>query len=359
MKNLTQKIAVFVAVFTLFSCTFAGAQTVTTPVIPPMVDHYSWALPLSDIMSYARQSVRNVSGWTHAKTALDSSPARWVNFGFKSPRNDGVVLIEDINKALVTNRLDLIIAESENSFGGNINLANSESRTLFNGGFWVDTTTGNEQQVNVTYWLAPEIDIPVPLDLHYVQVSSQDAWGRERTDYFYGENGRMRIRTDLGNNGTAKATFNDGSQINFNLSNGMAESEKRVTIGVTGEFAHTCTFVQGETTIVFGVSRWGLDGQGQYTAIFEPEKKIVLLYAEIPEGRQAAHSVRLRSLSHGVVSEPFAITSGVALSINLYDILGAFPQNLGVWEAVFTFPTDYYGGYSSTTGAPIPVTPLP
>jgi len=342
MKKLTQKIAVFVVFFGLM-CTFTSAQTTTTPMIPPMVDRHSWALPLADVMSYARQAVRNVSGWTQSKTVLDSSPARWVNFEFKSPRSDGVVLVEDINRALVTNKLDLIIAESESSFGGNINLADGEYTTLFNGGFWVDTTGGGDVQVEVIYWLAPEINISVPADLQLVKVTYTDAWGREREDYFQAQNGRMRVRTDLGNNGTATATFTDGSQINFNLSNGMAESEKKVTIGVTGEFAHTCTFAQGETKIVFGVSRQGLDSQGRFTAIFEPAEKIVLLYAEIPNGSQAASSVRLRSLSYGVLSEPYAITSGVALSINLYDVLGVFPQELGVWEAVFTFLPDYYG----------------
>lgn len=352
MKKL-QKISVFVTVF-VFLCTFAGAQT-TVPEIPPFVDHHSWALPLADVMSYARQSVRWISGNTEAKTVLDSSPSRWINFEFKSPRSDGVVLVEDINSALATNKFNLIIAESETGFSGNINLADSAGMTLFNGGFWVDTTSGGELQVNVTYQLSSEIDIPVPDDLEEVKVSYINEWGWEQTAYFHGQNGRMRIRTDLGNNGTATATFTGGSQINFSLKNGMAESEKRTTIGVTGEFAHTCTFAQGETTIVFGVSRWGLDDRGQYTAIFQPSGADVLLYAEIPNGQQAALSVRLRSLSHGVYSEPFAITPGNALSINLYDVLKAFPTQLGVWEAVFTFPQYYWGGYSTTTGQPLPV----
>lgn len=359
MKNFQKFIAVFVVFFGLV-CTFAGAQELPAPIPVPgggSTDHYSWALPLADTMSYARQAVRWVSASTRAKTILDASARRQIEFEFISPRADGVVMANDINVALATNQLDLIVAESENVFDGKITLKDSAFRPLFTGEFRVHSPGGGDVSVAVTYWLSSEIEIPVPEDLKFVEATYLNAWGGEQTFLLFAQSGWLRVPTYLGNKGTAKATFKGGSQINFSLSTGTAEGEKGVRVTIKGEFAHTLTFATGETTIVLGVEQWMLNNQQEFTAIFEPAEKMVLLYAEIPNGQQAATSVRLRSLSHGVLSQPFTITPGQALSINLYDVLGAFPQKLGVWEAIFSFPTGYYyGGYSSTTGAPIPVT---
>jgi hypothetical protein len=352
-------------------CTIVGAQTpgpIPIPNTPP--DHYSWALPLADLMSYAKQAIRYVSGYTDAKTVLDSSAHRWIDFEFRSPRSDGVVLAKDINIALATNKFDLVIAESETGFSGNIDLADSRHQTLFNGGFWAYVSfDGGDNFAQVTYYLSPEISIPVPADLEYVKVSYRDAWGNERTEYFKPQGGWMRVRTNLGNSGTATAEFADGSEINFSLANGQAEREERVKVKVSGEFAHTYTFASGETMIVLGVEQWMLDEEGQFTAVFEPYKRSVVLYAETPQ-KLVAQSVRVRQLPSGVWSDPYTITSGVGLHLNLSGSAESLP---GVWEAVFSFPIQKYdyvsgpvmvtpvtsssnsgGGYSPTTGEPLP-----
>ena len=338
---MKEKIRTLLSVLVLFSsCLFVGAQLVpTTPwpiPVPVQIDHYSWALPLADLMSAARQSVRYVSGYTDSKTVLDSSKARWINFEFTSPRSDGVILAEDINISLATNQFDLIIAESENGFSGNINLADSSHQTLFNGGFWADVSSGKDVKVIVTYYLADKIGIPVPSDLQSVKITSQDVVGQQNTLYLYPQNGRLQVPTNIGHTGNVTATFADNSQINFNLANGLAESEKQVKVSVSGEFANTRSFPKGETIIVLGVEEWMLNQQAEYSVLFEPRDRMITLYSETPQ--RLAQSVRIRLLPDGVWFGPILIPANVGLKIDLLKIIGPpAPKSFGVWEAIFDF----------------------
>ena len=354
-----KKISKFLSVICLFIffCFSVGAQTVpsggggssdsgTIPV--PVLDHYSWAYPLADLMSYAQQSVRYVSGYTDAKTALTSSRVRWIDFRFTSPRSDGVVLAKDLTTALATNQFDVLIAESEDSFGGNINLADSAHQTLFNGGFWVNSSSDGKPPVNlkvsVTFWLASEIYLPVPPDLETVKIVSRDASGRESTVFPVIQNGRMRVPTSVGHIGTATATFADKSQISFNLASGMAEGEKQVTIEVAGEFASTYSFPKGATFIVLQLEEWELNNQGEYRAIFEPADKELALYASTPQ--RVAKTVRVRTLPDGNWSIPLPIRIGVAHGLSL----PPQPNNgYGVLEAVFSFGPADTGGKGGGT----------
>lgn len=332
----------------LLSCIAAVAQEVpsTGPVPVPHPDRHSWALPLADMMSYAQQSVRYVSGYTQAKTVLASSQARWINFEFRSPRSDGVVLAKDINTMLDTNQFDLIVAQSETGFGGNINLADSAYKPLFNAGFWVDTgSEKGELTINITYFLVPEISLPAPADLQFVKISYQDASGQEKVVYLYPENGRIMVPTNLGHIGTATATFSDNAEINFSLANGLPEGEKRVIFKVAGDFASTFTFPKGDTYITLGLESWMLNGESEYRAIFEPKDSLLSLYAATPQ--KVARTVRLRSLPSGGWFGPYAITPGEVLQV----ILPPQTQTLGVMEAVFTFVPDYNGGVGKGGGS--------
>lgn len=337
----------------LLSCLAAVAQEVpsipgTTPGGPipvPRVDRQSWAMPLADMTSYAQQAIRHVSGYTQAKTALSSSQARWINFEFVSPRSDGVILAKDLNAALATNQFDLIIAQSETGFGGNINLADSAYGPLFEVGFWVDANAGEkgDLKINVTYYLVDKLGLPVPADLQFLKVSYQDASGQQ-TAYIYPENGRIMVPTNLGHIGTATARFSDGEEINFSLANGLPEAEKRVVFKVEGDFASTFTFQKGETYITLGLESWELNSQSEYRAIFEPRNGALSLYAATPQ--KVAQTVRLRSLPNGEWFGPFAIKPGEVLQI----ILPPQTQTLGVMEAVFTFVPEYYQSHASGGG---------
>ncbi|HEY4511279.1 MAG TPA: hypothetical protein VJH55_00350 [Candidatus Paceibacterota bacterium] len=302
--------------------------------LPRAQDHHSWVIPLADLLSYAKQAVRKVSGYVNSKTVLPSSRQQSFEVDFM-PRPDGVVMAEDINKALASHKFDVLVAQSEEGFSGNINLSDSAYETLFNGWFWVDATMSGDQKIKVSYYLTEEISLPVPSDMTSVKISTKNEYGVGETFYASPTRGRIRIPTSLGNQGNAQAWFTDGTVINFNLSNGLAESEKRVTAQVSGEFANSFTFPKGSTTIVLGLEEWMLNNQGEYVATFEPSSSQLILYAEVLQGK-AARSVRLRQLPNGWTINPTAITPGKALNLQLP------PGALGVWEATFTFERERY-----------------
>lgn len=299
--------------------------------LPKPSDRYSWALPLADLLSYAKQSVRHVSGYVNPDTVLPSSKQQGFDFGFVSPRPDGVVLAEDINKSLASHKFDVLVAQSEEGFSGNINLSDSAYETLFNGWFWVDATVSGEQKIKVIYYLTDEISLPVPNDLTQVKFTARDEYGQEETMYRSPQRGRLRVPTSMTARGNAQGWFADGTVINFNLSNGRAEDEKRVTAQVSGDFANSFTFPKGSTTIVLGLEEWMLNNQGEFVATFEPSSSQLILYAEVSQGK-AARSVRLRQLPSGITNGPFNITPGEAMKLTLPPV-----PFFGVWEAIFTF----------------------
>ena len=294
-------------------------------------DRYSWARPLADLESYAQQAVRWVFGNANAQTALPSSRNRWIRFPFISPRPDGVVLASDINRALAEHPFDLVIAQSESGFDGNIFLADQSESPLFNAGFFLDDTDGLNKKVRVVYSLVEKISLPVPADLEGISLPIRDQFGNTERRWIQAERGRISVPNNIASEGTVTARFKDGTAINFNLGNGLVEGEKRTSFEVEGEFAHTIVFPRGERRIVFSIEgEWLLNQQGEFRAIFEPESPDgqIELYAEVAGRPQT--QIRFRHLPDGVFS---GTDDGFTRLLKLQ----LPPGPKGVYEAIFTF----------------------
>jgi|GEM_PF-3073250 len=299
-------------------------------MIPRATDRYSWAKPMADLLSYAKQAIRHVSGSVHPTTVLPLSRQQHFSFEFKSPRADGVVMASDLNAAIAKRKFDVVIAQSEVGFWGYVHLSDVHGMPLFNGGFWVDLSESTEQKVRIQYYLNDEIYIPVPTDLESVKITMMDPENRQMTEWVRPEDGMLRVRTDQGPGVHMQASFADGQVINFNLAHGgLAESEKRATVEVFGDFPNTYTFPKGSNIIALGLEEWMLNRDGEYTAVFEPSAANIALYAEA--SGKSAKAVRLRRLPGGVTTGRIPLTPGKALNFTLPD------GSLGVWEATFTF----------------------